>query len=152
MRHPVLLSALLLLPAAASAQALPPGAWAITSTAVELVIPGAPGFILRMMRGKSKTERKCLPPEQASSGVAALFVPKPEARCTVERAQFAGGRIDHVMSCPQKKGPPMRIVRAGSYGATGFTARMTMTGETDKGAMRIVADQVAARTGPVCER
>ena len=46
----------------------------------------------------------------------------------------------------------MRIVRAGSYGATGFTARMTMTGETDKGAMRIVADQVAARTGPVCKR
>ena len=87
-----------------------------------------------------------------SKRVAALFVPKPEARCTVERAQFAGGRIDHVMTCPQKKGPPMRIVRAGSYGATGFTARMTMTGDTDKGAMRIVADQVAARTGPVCKR
>ena len=150
MRHTVLLLALLV-PAAGAAQSLPPGSWAIKSTAVELVIPGAPGFVLKMMRGKSRTERKCLPPAQAQTGVAALFVPKPEAKCTVERAQFAGGRIDHAMSCPQKKGPPMSILRTGTYGPNGFTARMTMTGQTYKGAMRIVADQVATRTGPMCK-
>ena len=150
MRHILLLLALV--PAVATPQSLPAGSWAIKSTAVDLVIPGAPGFVLRMMRGKSRTERRCIAPDQAQAGVATLFVPKPEAKCTVEHARFADGRIDHAMSCPQKKGPPMRIVRAGSYGATGFTARMTMTGETDKGAMRIVADQVAARTGPVCKR
>ncbi len=148
---PILLAPVLLCPAATSAQSLPAGNWAIKSTAVDLEIPGAPGFMLRMMRGNSKTEHKCIAPDQARTGVATLFVPRPDAKCTVERAQFDGGRIDHVMLCPQKKGPPMRVVRAGSYGASGFTARMTMTGQTDKGAMRIVADQVATRAGPTCK-
>lgn len=122
------------------------------STAVDLTIPGAPGFLVRMMRGKSRTEHKCLIPEQASAGIASLFVPKPEAKCRVERAQIAGGRIDHVMFCPQKQGEPLRVERAGVYTASGFTARMTMAGRTLKGPMRIVADQVGTRTAPTCRK
>ncbi|MBJ6121665.1 DUF3617 domain-containing protein [Sphingomonas mollis] len=152
MRAIVPLFALLSLPLSASAQSLQSGNWDLTSTAVDLVVPGAPGFLLRMMRGKSKTEHRCLPPEQSRAGVAALFVPNAEAKCTVERAVIADGRIDHAMSCPQKKGPPMHVVRAGTYNAAGFTARMTMTGQTEKGAMRIVADQVATRTGATCRK
>lgn len=151
MRHLVFF-VLLSLPTVAAAQALQPGNWDLKSTAVDLDIPGAPGFMLRMMRGKSRTEHKCLPPEQSRAGVAALFVPKPEAKCTVERAAIADGRIEHVMMCPQKKGPAMKVVRVGSYTPAGFTARMTMTGQTEKGAMKIVADQVATRTGPTCRK
>jgi hypothetical protein len=136
----------------ANAQALTPGNWDVKSTAVELTVPGAPGFMLRMMRGKSKVEHKCVAPGDAKIGVATLVAPDPAARCTVERAHIADGRIDHVMACPQKKGPPMRIVRTGAYSATGFTARMTMTGETQKGPMRIVADQIATRTAAICKR
>ena len=150
MRIVILLAVALAAPA--SAQAVQPGAWVVRSTAVDLTIPGAPGFILRMMKGKSKSENKCLLPAQAQAGVAALFAPKPEAKCTVERAIFANGRVEHLMSCPQKKGAPVHVARVGTYTATGFTARMTVTGQTPKGDMRIVADQVATRTGPVCRR
>ncbi|WP_076072788.1 DUF3617 domain-containing protein [Sphingomonas montana] len=148
--RPLLLSMLLLAPAALPAQPIAPGRWDVKSTGVDLVIPGTPAFMLRMLRGRSQTEKKCLLPAQAQGGIAALLVPKPDARCQVERAVAAGGRIDHVMLCPQKDGAPLRIVRAGIYTPAGFTLHMTMTGTTPKGPMRIVADQVATHAGPKC--
>lgn len=141
---------LLVLPTALDAQTVQPGNWDVKSTAVDLLIPGAPGFLVRMMKGKSRTEHKCLMPAQASDGIAALFVPKPEAKCRVERARIAGGRIDHLMFCPQKRGDPLRITRVGTYTADGFIARLTMVGQTPKGPTRIIADQVGIRTKPAC--
>ena len=35
-----------LVPASVAAQAIQPGGWDVTSTAVNLVIPGAPSFLL----------------------------------------------------------------------------------------------------------
>jgi hypothetical protein len=143
---------LLLMPAMLSAQALAPGRWDVKSTGVELAIPGVPGFMVRMMQGKSKTENKCVLPAEARSGVAVLMAPKPAAKCSVERAVVANGRIDHLMLCPQKDGgTPMRITRAGTYTPAGFALRMTMTGTTPKGPLRIVADQVATHAGPKCK-
>lgn len=145
--------ALLILSATAAplaAQGIAPGRWDVTSTGVDLTIPGTPGFMLRMMRGKSQTERKCLTPEQAKTGMAALLVPKPAAKCRVDRAIVADGRIDHAMLCPQKEGDPLRVTRVGTYTDTGFALRMTMAGTTPKGQLRIVADQVARHAGPKC--
>lgn len=141
---------LVLLPTALSAQSVSPGNWDLKSTAVELVIPGTPGFMLKMMKGRSKTEHKCLLPDHARAGPGALFTPDPKAKCTVERSQIAGGHIDQVMMCPQKKGPPVRATRTGTYSATGVTARLTMAGETPKGPMRVIIDQTASRTEAKC--
>lgn len=149
-RLPVLL--LIALPGAALAQSAQPGNWDITSTAVDLTIPGAPGFLLRMMKGRSRTEHKCLPPGEAPAGVAALFIPDPKANCRVDHSRIAGGRIDHLMFCPQKKGEPIRVARVGSYTATSFTARMIMSGQTPKGPMRVIADQRARPTAPTCRK
>ena len=140
----------LLAPAAVHAQAIAPGRWDVTSRAVDLVIPGTPGFLLSMARGKSRTERKCLTPDQAATGIAALLVPKAQAKCTVQRAVVAGGRIDHAMLCPQKGGAPLGVTRTGSYTPAGFTLRMTMAGTGPKGPMRIVADQTAVHAGGKC--
>jgi hypothetical protein len=141
---------LLFLPCPLAAQAVTPGNWDVKSTAVDLTIPGTPGFMLRMMKGRSKTEHKCLLPEQARLGAAGLFVPDPKAKCSVERSQVSAGHIDQVMMCPQKKGEPMRVVRSGTYGSAVFTARMTMTGQTPKGPMRVVIDQAGTRTAAKC--
>ncbi|TVV74760.1 DUF3617 domain-containing protein [Sphingomonas solaris] len=147
---PPFLLLLPVLPVPAAAQSLLPGNWDVTSKSVELVVPGAPGFLLRMMRGKSKTEHKCLPVAEARNGVATLLAPKPEAKCTIERSVIAGGHIDHVMACPQKKGPPLHVSSVGSYATTTFNVRTTMTGQTDKGPLRIVADPAAVRTDTRC--
>ncbi len=146
----LLLPILLLSPGPAAAQAIAPGRWDVVSTAVDLVIPGAPGFLMRMMKGRSKTEQKCVAPAAAQDGIAALLTPDPKAKCTVEAVQIAGGRYSQTLSCPQKKGTPMHISRAGTYDANGFAGRLKMTGQTPKGALAITIDQTARHVAGRC--
>ena len=142
--------ALLISPVSVLAQSIQPGKWDVTSTAVDLVVPGAPAFLLRMMKGKSKTERKCLDQSAASTGVAALLVPDPKAQCRVESLQVGAGRYAQSLTCQQKSGPPIRIRRAGTYDASGFAGRLEMAGETPKGPMSMVLDQKATHSIGTC--
>lgn len=128
----------------AAAQAVQPGAWEVTSTVRELSVPGVPGFLQRMARGRSKAEHKRLATGQ---GVEALLAPDPKARCRVDSQTVADGRYAQALTCPQKKGEPVRIARAGTYDASGFAGRATVAGTTPKGALSIVLDQRAARVG-----
>jgi hypothetical protein len=141
-----LVAALIVLPSAAIAgdQALAPGNWEVTSTTVEMSVPGMPGFLARMMQGKSKTEHKRL---SADQGVEALIAPDPKARCRIDVQHVANGKYDQVLTCPQKRGEPVRVTRAGIYDKMGFVGRATVTGTTSKGPMRIVLTQRAARVG-----
>ena len=141
---------LALIPAAAPAQKIASGRWAVTSTAVDLDIPGAPAFLVRMMTGKSRSERKCVTPEQARQGVAALLVPDPKARCRVDGVRIADGRYAQTLTCPQRRGEPLRISREGRYDAAGFTGRLTMTGQTRTGALHVTLDQKAAHLAGAC--
>ncbi|MFZ3483510.1 DUF3617 domain-containing protein [Sphingomonas sp. 3-13AW] len=138
--------ALVLLPYASFAAdpALAPGNWDVTSTTVELSVPGLPGFVARMMKGKSKKERKRI---SAGQGVEALLAPDPKARCRVDVQHVASGKYDQTLLCPQKEGEPMRVVRSGTYDTNGFVGRATVSGNTAKGPLRIVMDQRAARAG-----
>lgn len=145
----LLLSLLLPFPRVAAAQAIAPGRWDVVSTAVDLTIPGAPGFLLRMMRGRSKTEHKCVAPADAT-GVAALLAPDPKAKCRVDMLRIADGRYMQTLTCPQKKGDPMRIVRAGSYDASGFSGQLRMTGQTPKGALAISIAQTGKHVAGAC--
>jgi hypothetical protein len=141
-----LAAALIVLPsnALAADQALAPGSWDVTSTTLDMSVPGLPGFIARMMKGKSKTERKRL---SAGQGVEALIAPDPKARCHVDVQNVADGKYNQTLTCPQKSGAPVHVTRAGVYDKTGFVGRATVTGGTTKGAMRIVLSQRAARVG-----
>ncbi|KQT33762.1 hypothetical protein ASG29_04425 [Sphingomonas sp. Leaf412] len=119
----------------------------MTSTVVDLTVPGAPGFLLKMAKGKSRKEHKCLAPGQ---GIAAVLAPDPKAQCRIERQETTDGRYSQALLCPQKKGEPMRVVRSGTYDDRGFAGRAEMTGRTAKGAMRVLLDQRAARVGGTC--
>ncbi|MES2419780.1 MAG: DUF3617 domain-containing protein [Pseudomonadota bacterium] len=143
---------LLLNPGIAAAQAIAPGRWDIVSTAVDLVIPGAPGFLLKMMKGRSKTEHKCVTPASSETGVAALLVPDPKAQCRVDSVQIDGGRYAQTLTCPQKNGGPMQISRAGSYTSNGFTGRLKMAGRAPKGPLAITLDQTATHVAGACRK
>lgn len=136
--------ALVFLHGAAAAQAVPPGAWNVTSTIVELSVPGVPGFLQRLARGRAKAEHKHL---VAGQGLEALLEPDPKAKCRVESQSIAAGRYAQALSCPQKRGEPLRIGRTGTYDGSGFAGRATVTGTTPGGALRIAFDQRAARVG-----
>lgn len=150
MRSYLTLALVVLVPGGASAESIAPGRWDIVSTAVDLVIPGAPGFVLRMMKGRSKIERKCVAPASAQTGVAALLAPDPKANCRVDSMQVGGGRYNQALTCPQKKGGTMQIVRSGTYDADGFTGRLKMAGQTPKGPMAITIDQSARHVAGAC--
>lgn len=137
-------------PGTGDAQAIAPGRWDVVSTAVDLVVPGTPGFMLRMMKGRSRTEQKCVAPAAAQGGIAALLVPDPKSNCRVDRVQIAGGRYSQALTCPQKKGGPMQITRSGTYGADGFSGRLQMNGQTPKGALAITIDQTARHVAGKC--
>lgn len=130
--------------ALAADQAPTPGRWGVTSTTVEMTVPGLPGFVARMMRGKSKTERKHL---AVGEGIEALIAPDPKAGCHVDSQHVAVGKYDQTLTCPQKRSEAVRVIRAGTYDKSGFAGRATVTGTTAKGPMRIVLDQRAARLG-----
>ncbi len=147
----ILLATLLLIPAPLGAQAVAPGGWTAKTTVRELDVPGLPKFLVRRARGKSRSEAKCIAPAQASTGIAQLLTPAPKAKCTVERQQVANGRFEQVMLCPQKKGSPMRVERAGAYSAAGIVGTVTMSGQTPKGPMKALADQTITRTGATCK-
>jgi hypothetical protein len=141
---------LLLVPAGLSAQAIAPGEWTGRLTVREIVAPGVPGFLLRMARGKSRTERKCISPVLAATGPVALLAPDPKANCTVASQHLANGRYDQVLMCPQKKGPPLRIDRTGRYDVAGLVGQVAMNGNSDRGAFRFVGAQTVMRTGATC--
>jgi len=128
----------------ATAQVMQPGDWDITSKVVDLTVPGVPGFLLRMMKGKSKAERKHL---SSGQGIETLLMPDPKARCRIDSQRVADGRYAQSLSCPQEKGDWIRISRTGTYDATGFTGRATVAGMTPKGALNIVLDQRATHIG-----
>ena len=137
-----LAAALLLLPVPVVAQTLQPGTWDVTSTVVDLTVPGVPGFLQRMVKGKSKAERKQL---AAGQGIEALLVPDPKARCRIVDQRIADGHYAQTLSCPQKKGDAMNISRSGTYDARGFSGRATVRGATARGPISIVLDQSARR-------
>jgi len=147
MRTLPVIGLVLALSAAATAQSVRPERWDVTSTVAELTIPGAPGFLLKMAKGRSRAEHKCVAP---GAGIAALLVPDPKAKCRIDSQQIANGRYAQVLVCPQKKGAPMTIRRAGTYDANGFAGRAEANGQTPKGASRIVLDQRAARVAGTC--
>lgn len=139
-----LLAAALLLSCAAgaAAQAVPAGQWDVSSTVVDLSVPGMPGFLQRMVRGKSRAEHKRL---LAGQGVEALLEPDPKAHCRVDSQRIENGQYSQALTCPQRRGEPMHIARSGTYDAAGFIGRAAVSGATTKGALRIVLAQRAVR-------
>ncbi|MGI4949333.1 MAG: DUF3617 domain-containing protein, partial [Janthinobacterium lividum] len=101
----------------------------MNSTVVDLAVPGVPGFIQHMMRGKSKAEHKRL---AAGQSVEALLAPDPKAGCRIDDQRIADGHYTQALTCPQKRGEPMRITRDGTYDASGFVGRATVKGTTPK--------------------
>lgn len=144
MSMPGPLIALLTLLAAAPVQTLQAGRWDVTSKVIEFVAPGVPGFLARMVRGKSRAEHKRL---SLGEGVESLLAPDPKARCRVDSQRITDGQYRQTLTCPQKDGGPLRIDRSGTFDATGFAGQATISGTTAKGMLRIVLTQRAARVG-----
>jgi hypothetical protein len=90
-------AALIILPSAALAadQTLAPGGWDVTSTMVEMSVPGLPNFLARTMNGKLQAEHQRL---SGSQGVEALIASDAKARCRVDTEHVTGQHVTGVSS------------------------------------------------------
>jgi hypothetical protein len=79
--------------------------------------------------------------------VEALLAPDSKANCRIDAQQIADGKYRQTLTCPQKRGQPVQVTRAGSYNQNGFAGEATVAGSTDKGPMRITLTQRATRVG-----
>lgn len=131
-------------PSPANAEAVQPGRWDVTSTIVDLSVPGVPAFLQKMAHGHTTAEHKQV---AAGQGIEALLAPDPKARCTVIDQKIGDGRYAQSLACPQKRGEPLHITRAGTYGVSGFAGQAMVAGTTPKGALHIVLDQHTVRSG-----
>lgn len=139
---------LALLASPAPGQSLQPGEWRWTGRVTSADIPGAPGFLLRMMTSRTQRGKLCLTPDQAANNPQALF-DKSKGQCRYTRFNLAGGKMEAQLACSGgRMGQATTIVTTGSYTATSYATSSVITGETRKGEpIRMTAEGAGARSG-----
>lgn len=111
----VALTALLTVPAAATAQSLTPGLYEYT---MKMSMAGAPPL-------PAQTMRHCVTPKDVEANKAFQMPQDNSTDCQIKNHTQSGGQFSYVMSCtkPQK----MESVVKGSYTANSITMDMTAT-------------------------
>ena len=139
-------AAALAVPAAAlAAVTVEPGGWTHVSRMESAVIPGVPGFLLSGAK-KPKTRKTCLSAPEAVADPQALFRGRKGA-CTTRRFTMAGGRIDSLAVCTDKRlDAPVTVVSTGSYTPLSYTLQSVTTGVRHGKPLRIVSSASGRRT------
>ena len=132
----------------AAATPVPAGRYDVTFRVSDVGADGVPSFLLRMAKGRTRTERKCVP--SGEGGPAVLIAPDAKAKCRVDRQTIANGRFEQQFTCPQKDGRTTTAVRNGAFTPTGYTASLVITGTTPKGKLRLTGEQTARYAGARC--
>ena len=131
------LAAALAAPAAAwAATTVQAGGWTHVSKMESAVIPGVPNWLLGGAR-KPKTRKTCLSAVDAANDPQALFRSKKGA-CQTRRFAMAGGRIDSLAICTDKRlDAPLTVTSTGQYTATSYTLRSVSVGTRNGKPLRI---------------
>jgi hypothetical protein len=110
-----------------TAPTVQPGGWTHVSKMESAVIPGVPNWLLGGAK-KPKTRKTCLSPAEAQDDPQALFRSKKGA-CQTRRFLMAGGRIDSLAICADKRlDAPLTVTSTGSYTATSYRLRSISVG------------------------
>lgn len=113
---------------------LTPGEWETRVEVLEAEMPGMPkGAADQITKANSemKTHSYCITPEEASKPGGGFLTGDSKDKCTIEKLEMSGGRIEQVVSCGDAGGKPsMRMSTSGTYTATSMqgTAEMDMAG------------------------
>jgi hypothetical protein len=123
----LLVAVALLMPAAASAEAIRPGLWETTVTVTAMQAKGVPPFALNAIK-KPRTKRECITPAQAAIGPGAPT--KPQPGCQALKSVMSGGTFDRAFIC-RKNGDETNMTMHGTYTALHYSA---ISHITNKGA------------------
>ena len=139
--------AVMLFAAPAWAQELRPGMWEHTSTVTSMEMPGAPAGMGAAMAGQTTTISSCLTAEQLAEGPEALFN-QSQGQCAYDNFEMGGGVVAASGACSAPGGQgAMTMVSSGTYTATTYEAKSTISMTMPGGEMKIQAESSGRRTG-----
>lgn len=139
----LMVAAVAVLPAMASAQSVTPGQWEIAVTTKSVVMPSMPAAAVQAMVGKTTRVQRCLTPADAKLGPQDLL--KSAKSCAITKYSLVGGRLHAEMSCKQSGGTTQSI-SDGTFTPTSYnvTGKVMMTGAA---AMTMTVQTVGKRVG-----
>lgn len=117
--------------AASGAQAMQPGQWEMVTQVTSVELPGAPPEAqaqLRAQQGQSRTDSRCITPEQAADPARDLVGSGQQSRnCQFSDRTFAGGVIRIHATCQQPGGPSRaEMSMEGRFTATTLEGTLTV--------------------------
>lgn len=116
-----------------------PGKYRATVQFLDVSIPGAPKQVQDMMKGMldqgPQTHEYCLTKEEADKGFEEMAkrAREDDGKCTFEKFDAAGGKIDAVMNCAEEGQGSARMTMTGTGGETSSEMTMTVNAEAPDG-------------------
>lgn len=117
--------------AAVQAMRPEPGKYRVTTKFTKVSIPGLPPAAAanagKMFSNTGQSTEFCLTPQQASMGFEEMTKRAAQGKCTYDRFNAVGGRLDAAMTCETGRGMTTKSHVTGTFSPTG--SNMTMVSE-----------------------
>lgn len=105
-----------------------PGEWQMTTRITAVDMPGAPPELTKAMAGRETVVKHCMTREEAERSPGDLFRKSAEGKCTYERFEMDGGKVDAKMQCQgARPGETMQTEMSGAYSRDTYKTEMKMT-------------------------
>lgn len=138
---------------AAAAKAVQPfeaGQWESTTTISSIEMAGLPAGAMDKMTGTETKISYCMSPEEAARSPQDMLSKAAQGKCSYERFEMAGGRIEARMQCTGgEQGGTSIVEMTGTYADDRYENAMVMTVASPgmPGEMVMKATTKGARTG-----
>lgn len=123
-----------------------PGEWEVTEETLNASGTGPTAAYLSRMKGRTRTSRECITPEEASKPV--MLSQNRDNQCDYSHFTFGGGTIKGTISCNEKQGNgSVTMTMDGHYSAQSYEMNTSMDMNMHGISEKIDARRTAHRVG-----
>ena len=132
--------------AGAPPQGFAPGLWTHQTDMITAEGTGYPQWMVKMAGSKSR--KACYTAQQAANEPHVLLAQDEKAKCRTTRFVLAGGKLDYVAVCTNKRFPePLTVASVGTYTPASYAMTSTATGMKKGTPVKIVTKATGKRIG-----
>ncbi|HEY1604788.1 MAG TPA: DUF3617 domain-containing protein [Allosphingosinicella sp.] len=123
-----------------------PGEWEVVEETLNASGTGPGAAYFQQMKGRKKTSRECITPEEASRPI--IFSHDNDNQCDYSHMAFGAGTIKGTISCNDPHNPgAVTIDMDGRYSAQSYEMTTSMRMDMHGTSMKVDAHRVAHRVG-----
>ena len=129
--------------------AMSPGQWRTTVSVTAMSMPGLPPGAAAKMKSRPFSSEECVTSADMAEflGKKANTDPDDAARCTVNRMDHSGGRIEGQSTCTDGAGGSHTVHMTGTYRADRVDMVVNVDGQTSQGPMSQTMSMTSERIG-----